>query len=324
MPSANRVAEWLYEDGIGEARAALVADGEILEAAIEPEGGPLRVGTVADARLSEILVPRLSGRVLLDDGGEAILDGIPPGTTQGAPIRIRIVREAIPEAGRPKRAKAVAALPDEDVRSGASLLDRIRANGTPVRILQPYEPDLLEAAGWSELIEEAESGEIAFVGGALRMSVTPAMTLFDVDGGPPVEALAIAGAMAAGRAIRRMGIGGSIGIDLPTLPGRQARRLAAEALDAALPQPFERTAVNGFGFLQVVRRRQRASLPELLAADPVAARLRAALRRAERDLPTDGVLSLARGEHVLASARGDWIEALARRTGRSITLAPLQ
>ncbi|MBY8824269.1 ribonuclease [Sphingomonas colocasiae] len=318
------MAEWLYEDGIGEARAALVVDGEILEAGIEPEGGPLRVGTVADARLVEVLVPRLSGRVALDDGGEAILDGIPPGTTQGAAIRIRIVREAIPEAGRPKLAKAVAALPDESPRPGPTLIDRIRANGSPVRILQPHEPDLLEAAGWSELIEEAETGEIAFAGGALRMSVTPAMTLFDVDGGPPVEALAIAGAAAAGRAIRRMGIGGSIGIDLPTLPGRQARRAAAEALDAALPQPFERTAVNGFGFLQIVRRRQRASLPELLAADPVAARLRAALRRAERDVPTGGVLHLARAEHALATARADWIAALARRTGRPVTLAPLQ
>lgn len=318
------MAEWLYEDGIGEARAALIADCEILEAMIEPEGTGQRVGAVVEARLTEIIVPRLNGRLTLGDGSEVLLDGIPPGTTQGAALRVRIVRETIPEAGRPKPAKAVAALPDEAVRAAPSLLERIRASGAPVRILQPHEPDLLEAAGWSELIEEAETGEIAFVGGALRMSVTPAMTLFDVDGGPPVEALAIAGAMAAGRAIRRMGIGGSIGIDLPTLSGRQARRAAAEALDAALPQPFERTAVNGFGFLQIVRRRQRASLPELLAADPAAARLRAALRRAERDLPADGVLHLARAEHGQALARADWIDALARRTGRSIALAPLQ
>ncbi len=318
------MAEWLYEDGIGEARAALVADGEILEAMIEPESTGLRVGAVADARLTEIVVPRLSGRVMLDGGMEAMLDGIPPGTTQGAALRVRIVREAIPESGRPKAVKAVAALPDEVVRPGPSLLERIRANGSPVRILQPHEPDLLEAAGWSELIEEAESGEIAFVGGALRMSVTPAMTLFDVDGGPPVEPLAIAGATAAGRAIRRMGIGGSIGIDLPTLPGRQARRAAAEALDAALPQPFERTAVNGFGFLQIIRRRLRASLPELLAADPAAAALRAALRRAERDPPVGGTLHLTPRAYALASTRPDWIDALARRTGRPIAIAPLQ
>jgi len=318
------LAEWLYEDGIGEARAALVADGTILEAAIEPETAGARAGTVVAARLTEILVPRLSGRLTLDGGEEALLDGIPPGTTQGATLLVRIVREAIPETGRPKPAKAMPVPPGETPRLGPTLLERIRANGSPVRILQPHEPDLLEAAGWSELIEEAETGEIAFVGGALRMSVTPAMTLFDVDGGPPVEPLAIAGATAAGRTIRRMGIGGSIGIDLPTLSGRQARRAAAEALDAALPQPFERTAVNGFGFLQIVRRRTRASLPELLAADPATAALRAALRRAERDPPADGQLRLGSRALVLAQARPDWFETLARRTGRPIAPAPLQ
>src|SRR5690606_4731608 len=119
--------------------------------------------------------------------------------------------------------------------------------------------------------EEAASGEIAFAGGALRMSLTPAMTLFDVDGDLPPAELAVAGAAAAARAIRRFGIGGSIGIDLPTLPARGDRQAAAAALDALLPQPFERTAVNGFGFLQIVRRRERASIPEMLRADPAGA-----------------------------------------------------
>ncbi len=318
------MAEWLYEDGIGEARAALVADGLILEAVIEPESEAVRAGAVIAARLTEILVPRLSGRLTLDGGEEALLDGIPPGTTQGGTLLVRIVREAIPESGRPKLAKAMPAQPGEVARPGPTLLERIRANGSPVRILQPHESDLLESAGWSELLDEAETGEIAFFGGALRMSITPAMTLFDVDGGPPVEPLAIAGAAAAGRTIRRMGIGGSIGIDLPTLSGRQARRAAAEALDAVLPQPFERTAVNGFGFLQVIRRRTRASLPELLAADRAGAVLRAALRRAERDPPSDGLLRLPACAHALALDRTNWIDALARRTGRSIAPTPLQ
>src|SRR3546814_13809138 len=87
------------------------------------------------------------------------------------------------------------------------------------------------------------------------MSLPPAMTLFDVDGALDVVALAVAGAEAAGRAVRRFGIGGSIGIDLPTLAAKEDRQKAAAALDAVLPQPFERTADNGFGFLQVVRKR---------------------------------------------------------------------
>ena len=112
------------------------------------------------------------------------------------------------------------------------------------------------------------------------MSLTPAMTLFDVDGSLPPAELAIAGAAAAARAIRRLGIAGSIGIDLPTLAGRADRQAAAAALDAVLPQPFERTAVNGFGFLQIVRRRERPSLPEIVQGDPVGAAARALLRRA--------------------------------------------
>src|SRR6185436_2702885 len=96
----------------------------------------------------------------------------------------------------------------------------------------------------------------------------------------PSAALAAAGAEAAGRTIRRLGLGGSIGIDLPTLAAKDGRRAAAAALDRVLPQPFERTAVNGFGFLQVVRRRERASLPELIQSDPAGAAARALLRHA--------------------------------------------
>src|SRR3546814_19771129 len=92
--------------------------------------------------------------------------------------------------------------------------------------------------------------EIGFAGGALRISLTPAMTLIDIDGDLPPAELARTGAEAAGAAIRRLDITGSIGIDLPTMGSKAERQNAAEALDAALPPPFERTALNGFGFMQ--------------------------------------------------------------------------
>lgn len=304
--------EWLYEAGIGEARAALVDDDRIVEAMIEVDGPGLRVGTVARAKLLELL-PNRQGRVALD-GGEALLSHLPPGVTQGAGLTVAITREAIPEAGRAKLAKAVPT--DEAPRAAPTLLDRIMATGIPVRTPRAHEPDALEAAGWSELLDEAISGEILFPTGALRMSPTPAMTLFDVDGAPPLDALSVAAASQVARAIRRHGIGGSIGIDFPTLQGKAQRQAVATAIDDHLPQPFERTAMNGFGFLQIVRPRPRASLPELLRADPVGAAARAALRSLERTPPTASrAHAFPAAVHARLMARPDWRAELTRRTG---------
>ncbi|MEG3152251.1 ribonuclease [Sphingomonas sp. ZT3P38] len=309
------MAEWLYEAGIGEARAALVDDG-IVEARIEVDDGAPRVGAILPARLVEITVRGREGRVALDGGGEALLAPLPVGITQGAALTVEIVREAIPEPGRPKLARAVPAEPGAAPTPGPDLLARITASGDPVRQLRAHEPDHLETAGWSEILEEAVTGEIFFSGGALRMSPTPAMTLFDVDGQPPLEALAVAGAHAAGAAIVRHDIGGSIGIDFPTIEGKAARQAVAAAIDAALPPPFERTAMNGFGFLQIIRRRARASLPELLLADRAGAEARALFRAIERT-PPPGSRHHRVAPRVLAwlTARPGLVAELARRTG---------
>jgi hypothetical protein len=232
---------------------------------------------------------------------------------------VEIVRDAIPEAGRAKLAKARGA--EGDPAPGPTLAERLATSGLPLVPLISHGPDRLEAAGWSELIEEAATGEIAFPGGALRLSLTPAMALIDVDGPLPPAELAIAGARAAGLAIRRLGLAGSIGIDLPTVASKAERQAAAAAFDAVLPQPFERTAVNGFGFLQLVRRRRRASLPELVQGDPAGAAARVLLRRAERT-PGAGQRTLVAAPAVIAriDARPDWQAALARRIGAPVAL----
>jgi hypothetical protein len=118
-----------------------------------------------------------------------------------------------------------------------------------------------------------------------------------------------------------LGIGGSIGIDLPTVPSRADRKRAAEALDALLPPPFERTAVNGFGFLQIVRRRERASIAEIVQHDPAGAAARALFRRAER-APGAGERSIRAAPAVIAriDANPGWIDALERRIGAPLRL----
>ncbi len=300
---------------MGENRAALVERDEILEAEIELPG-QLGAGSVVPGRLTSILITGRRGIVALEDGGEALIEPLPPTLTEGAALRVEIRREALPEAGRAKLPKCRAT--DAPLRHGPTLRERLASSGLTVSELSSLGPDRLEAAGWSELLEEALSGEIAFEGGALRMSLTPAMTLFDVDGALPPAQLAAAGAAAAGRAVRRFGIGGSIGIDLPTLASREERQAAAAAFDAALPQPFERTAVNGFGFLQIVRKRERPSIPELLQSDPVGAAARALLRRAER-CGGSGERVIHAAPAVISRIEAE-VEALAARVGASVAL----
>lgn len=305
------MAEWLYEEGIGENRAILVEDEDIIAAAIELPG-EMRCGSVLAGRLVHIAIPGRRG-IVSTDQGEVMVEPLPAALTEGRKVRVEIVREAIAEPGHPKFAKG--RITDAEEREGLSLAERI---GSPPP-LRPLGPDLFYEAGWSEVIGEAIEGVIDFGGGELRMSLTPAMTLFDVDGFLPPFELALAGAEAAALAIRRLDIGGSIGIDLPTVVSREERLRVVAALDAVLPRPFERTAVNGFGFLQVVRRRERRSLPELIQWDSAGAAARDLLRTAERAV---GGCELAAAPDVIARLRAepDWLETLARRIGGPVAL----
>ena len=314
------MAEWLYEAGVGEARAALVEHGRIVEARIERPGA-IRAGAVLAARLVERLSPALTRADTAR--GEVMVERVPREATLGATLLVEIVREAIPEPGRAKLAKARPAVEGATEGDGPDLLARCRATGHAVRVLQTHQPDVLEEAGWSEVLEEARTGEIAFPGGVLRLSPTPAMALFDVDGALPPDALALAAATATAQAIRRHDIGGSIGMDFPTLAGKAQRQAAAEAIDAALPPPFERTAVNGFGFLQIVRPRPRASLPELIRADPAASDALALLRRIERTPPPVPAAQAAPPRIAAWLGRHpDLIAELSRRVGVPISIAP--
>ena len=311
------LAECAVEVGVGETRAALIEGGRILEAEIEVEG-QLRVGAVAEARLVQILVPRRRAIARLAGGPDVLVEPLDAGVTQGALCRVRITRLALPEPGGARKLdRARLVDPDAPLSPGSSLLDRL-AGG---RQLSPHDPDLLESAGWSELLAEAEDCEVQFPGGSLSLSLTPAMAVIDVDGWLPPPELAVAGARAAAETIRRMALTGPVGIDLPTLSGKVDRQAAAAALDAVLPQPFERTAVNGFGFLQVVRRRERPSIPEVVKGDPVGAAARALLRRAERSRGAGRrTLHCAPAVERFLSGHPDWLARVQRTVGAPVAL----
>lgn len=304
--------EWLIERGIGETRAALVEDDEIVEARIELDGA-IPAGRAIRARLVNIGAGDRNAVAADDQGTQYLLPRGAPGVTQGARLTIEITREAIP-GGEPW--KRPLARPTDAAESEKRPL-AARLSG--LEVVFPGPNDELGRAGWNDLMDEARTGVVNFAGGELRISPTPAMTLIDVDGALPPEELTVAGARAAARAIRRIGIGGSIGIDLPTARSKSARQKAAAAIDDILPQPFERTAVNGFGFVQIVRPRPRASLVEL-AQDRAAFEARALLRRAALEVP--GSKRLAAHPRVIAvlQERGEWLHALAQQVGGAISL----
>lgn len=296
--------DWLLEPGIGETRAVRVVDGAIAEARILLEG-VVPAGTRLAARLKSARPQAIAEA----DGREYLLPKGAPGVPEGATVMIEVLRESIPGGEPWKRPLAVVT---SESPGDPPPLD---CETLPF----PSPGDRIEEAGWSDLLEEARCGTVRFEGGELRLSATPAMTLIDIDGYLPAERLAVAGAQAAARAILRLGIGGSIGIDFPTLAGKAPRQAVAEVVDAILPQPFERTAVNGFGFLQVVRPRRHASLLEL-AQDRPGFEARALLRRAA--LEPAGTKRLAAHPSVIAllESRPDWIEALAKQVGGAVTL----
>ena len=295
--------EWLHERGIGETRAALIDRDGILEARVLLDG-VLAAGTIVAARLTSIGRGGRNALARADDGTEILLPSRPAGISEGASLAIEISREAITAVERWKR--PLGRLTDEAPRAAPM----------PGREARPGE---LAAAGWDDLVEQAQSGSVLFDGGSLSLFATPAMTLIDVDGALAPEELAVAGARAAAQAIRRLGLGGSIGIDLPTVAGKAARAAAAEAVDGALAGiRFERTAVNGFGFLQLVRPRRHASLLEL-ALDRPAFAARQLLRRAEQ---RHGRATLVAAPAVirLLEAQPDWLDRLAQRRGGPLDL----
>jgi len=300
--------EWLIEQGIGETRAVLVDQGEIIEARIALENA-VPAGSVLNARLHDVGTGGRNAAAIAEGGAEYLLPRGAPKLSQGATLSIEVTREAIPGAEPWKR--PLVRVTEKPLGIAPS------ASGHAVAFPSPA--DELGAAGWGDLVDEARTGLVTFAGGELRISPTPAMTLIDVDGHLPPDDLAQLGAAQAARAVRRLDIGGSIGIDLPTVAGKADRMAVDDTLDRLLPKPFERTAMNGFGFVQIVRPRSRPSFVEL-AQDRAAFEARALLRRAA--LEGAGPRRLVAHPAVTAflEKRPDWLAALSRQLGGAVSL----
>ncbi len=297
---------WLIEQGIGETRSLLVAGDRVLAARIAWPGE-----LVAGSQVSGQLVSKAKGArrglVRLDappfQGREVLADHLPPDATEGAQLALTITRAALAERGRFKLAQGRV-----DVVSTSQ-----SASGTIV----PRFP----AGLWEEVWHAASSGSLAFPGGEILVSVTPAMSVIDIDGSAGPRELALAAIPALAQALSWFDLGGNIAIDFPTLAAKADRRAVDEALGAALADwPHERTAMNGFGLVQLVARLEGPSLLHRFATARVGMCARYALRQAELAQGTGRVLLLTIHPALKAKLRPEWLTELARRTGREVRL----
>ncbi|MEC9067858.1 MAG: ribonuclease [Pseudomonadota bacterium] len=305
------MADWLVEEGIGEHRAVRIADGRIVEAHVEWPGRAMP-GQVLEGRLVARNAGGSRGKVVLPGGEEALVGRLPRDAAEGAGLRVEIVRAAIGERGRSKLAQA---RPSAAEPAAPTLAERLSAAGHTARVVHAFPP-----CDWDELVGEAFDARIDFAGGTLLLAPTPGMTVIDIDGALPPRELALAACAPIAAALRRFGLGGTIAIDFPTLSAREERRAVDAALGAALEGwPHERTAMNGFGLVQIVARLERPSLLHLAHVAPAALAARRLLRRAER-VAEPGALLLTCHPAVAAQLAPPWLEELTRRTGRAVRI----
>jgi hypothetical protein len=263
----------LVEAAPGATRA-LVLDGDtVVEAHIARADDPLPVGLIAPARLAD----RRQGVVVLA-GAEAQLAPVPADWPEGQTRLVEVLRPARPDGVRDKQARVTAH--DGPARPAPDLATRLATAGHAVTPVPAHGPDVLADSGWDAVVEEALSGRVEFPGGRLLVAPTPAMLVIDVDGTGDLARLAEAAARAVAALISRHGIGGPVVVDFPSLGGRAPRAVVDAILAETLPPPFEKTAMNGFGLVQIIRPRRQLSLLENVRQPGFAAL--ELLRRAQR------------------------------------------
>lgn len=268
----------VWDAAPGETRCLLLENGTPVELHLRrsvafPPRAP------AESHHSARLISRLGngrGLITLANGEEALLHPV-PAIPEGAALNVALTRESLPEPGQWKRALArpiEAGEPVSEIDIAPHLTTVSEIICAAPLTLPPalsHIPQKIDAAAVAEadidlLMEAARTGLIAFPGGTLSIERTRAMTIIDVDGSLAPLALNLAAAAAIGRALRLFQITGPIGIDFVSLANKADRHAVDAALAEALAPlgPLERTAINGFGFAQIIRPRTGASVLEQL------------------------------------------------------------
>lgn len=258
---ATSLTELWLDDAPGERRAALAQNGAIVEVHIQRELH-FALGETGKGRI-ERKTPS-GAYIVTDDGGEVLVRK-KVAQPEGTRLAFEITREAISEPGRTKPPEA-RLLDDRGAETHRDQLWQARLNrfdDVPGRNADISAAFDIAIAGYSQI------GDVT-----ISFQRTKAGLVFDVDGIGDALAINLTAAAEIARVLRLYQIGGMTMIDFVAVESKDARQEIAEAFDAAAAsdsRPFERTAVNGFGLMQVVRARPRPSLLDQLFGTRIAA-----------------------------------------------------
>jgi len=256
-----RLPEIWRDDAPGERRAARVENGNIVEIHIQRDA-LWALGETGAGRL-ERKTPSVA-YVVTDDGHELLLRS-KISDPEGTRVTFEVTREAIAEPGRIK--------PTEIALRDSGVLPSLQKDALWDARLMAFEQPVISAS-IADGFDIALSGQSKCGDVTISFQRTKAGLVFDVDGiGNAFDINQVAAAEIA-RVLRLYQVGAMVMIDFVSMEAKAQRTQIAEIFDAAArsdARPFERTAINGYGMMQVVRARPRPSVLDHLFGTRIAA-----------------------------------------------------
>jgi ribonuclease G len=246
--------EIAFDASPGETRAVLFEGGTAVELHIFRDGHAL-AGSVLNAKI----LSKNAGRAFLQlASGEEVVIAPPPTEPEGASVRVEIIRAHICEPGDVKRAT---------VRISEAALCEVDEDLWRAALSERTDAVITAGADLDDHFDIAQSGRSDVEGATIWFERTKAGLVFDVDGNGDAFAINRAAAAEIARLLRLFQVGGAAMIDFVGMENKAARVEIAATFDAASaadPRGFERTAINGYGLMQVIRAKPGPSILDTL------------------------------------------------------------
>jgi len=258
---AIRLTDIWRDDAPGERRAAFVENGNIVEIHIQRDA----LWALGECGAGRIDRKTPSGAYVIADDNSELLLRSKMGAPEGARIMFEVTREAIAEPGRNKPPEVILREGVCEPLMGKDALWDARMASLGQSIIK---------ASIAEGFDIAIAGQSQVGDVTISFQRTKAGLVFDIDGIGYAFAINMVAATEIARLLRLYQVGAMVLIDFVSMESKAQRTQIAEAFDAASvldPRPFERTAINGYGMMQVVRARPRPSVLDQLFGTRIAA-----------------------------------------------------